>query len=157
MTLFGYGIQVRVESGHLILEDGIGDDRRYARFPRVGHGLQRLIVIGADGMVSLAALRWLTVDQNASFVMLDRAGSVLMVTGPTRKGDVHIRRAQALARQSGAGIQITQDLIDKKLRGQEQVGPWPPVGGTGSHVRKLTAWLWSERKRQSAKWLVWWC
>jgi CRISPR-associated endonuclease Cas1 len=121
VTLFGYGIQVRVDRGHLILEDGIGADRRYARFPRVGHGLQRLIVIGADGMVSLAALRWLTVDQNASFVMLDRAGSVLMATGPTRKGDVHIRRAQALARQSGAGIQITQDLIDKKLRGQEQV------------------------------------
>ena len=53
--------------------------------------------------------------------MLDRAGSVLIATGPARKGDVHIRRAQALARQSGAGIQITQDLIDKKLRGQEQV------------------------------------
>ena len=120
VTLFGYGIQVRVDRGHLILEDGIGADRRYARFPRVGHGLQRLIVIGPDGMVSLAALRWLA-DQNASFVMLDRSGSVLVATGPARKGDVHIRRAQALARQSGAGVQITQDLIDKKLRGQEQV------------------------------------
>ena len=52
VTLFGYGIQVRVDRGHLILEDGIGADRRYARFPRVGHGLQRLIVIGADGMVA---------------------------------------------------------------------------------------------------------
>ncbi len=120
VTLFGYGIQVRVDRGHLILEDGIGADRHYARFPRVGHGLQRLIVIAADGMVSLAAIRWLA-DQNASFIMLDRAGSVLIATGPARKGDVHIRRAQALARQSGAGIQITQDLIDKKLRGQEQV------------------------------------
>ena len=74
VTLFGYGIQVRVDRGHLILEDGIGADRRYARFPRVGHGLQRLIMIGADGMVSLSALRWLA-DQNASFLMLDRAGS----------------------------------------------------------------------------------
>jgi hypothetical protein len=27
--------------------------------PRVRHGLRRLVVIGADGMVSLAALRWL--------------------------------------------------------------------------------------------------
>ena len=122
VTLFGYGIQVRVDRGHLLLEDGIAADRRYARFPRVGHGLQRLIVIGAFiGMVfSLSALRWVA-DQNASFLMLDRAGSVLIATGPARKGDVHIRRAQALARQSGAGIQITQDLIDKKLRGQEQV------------------------------------
>jgi hypothetical protein len=54
--------------------------RRQARFPRVGHGLRRLIVIGSDGMVSLAALRWLA-DQDASVVMLDRDGSVLATTG----------------------------------------------------------------------------
>src|ERR1035441_8074751 len=81
ITLFGYGTSVRVDRGHLVLEDGIGTDRRQARFPRVGHGLRRLIVIGSDGMVSLAALRWLA-DQEASFVMLDRDGSVLATTGP---------------------------------------------------------------------------
>src|SRR6266478_2065582 len=76
VTLFGYGIRVQVERGHLVLEDGIGPDRRKARVPRVGHGLRRLVVIGADGMVSLAALRWLA-DQDAAFVMLNRDGSVL--------------------------------------------------------------------------------
>src|SRR5690242_2390721 len=74
VTLYGYGIQVRVDRGHLVLEDGVGCNRRYARLPRVGHGLQRLIVIGADGFVSLAALRWLT-DQKTAFVMLERDGS----------------------------------------------------------------------------------
>jgi hypothetical protein len=64
VTLFGYGIRVQVERGHLVLEDGIGPVRRQARFPRVGHGLRRLVVIGADGMISLAALRWLA-DQDA--------------------------------------------------------------------------------------------
>ena len=68
---------------------------------------------------SLAAIRWLAA-QDASFLMLDRDGSVLIATGPARKGDVHLRRAQALARQSGAGMEITRDLIDRKLRGQEQ-------------------------------------
>ena len=63
VTLFGYGITVRVDRGHLILEDGIGEKRRQGRFPRVRHGLKRVAVIGADGMVSLAALRWLA-DQN---------------------------------------------------------------------------------------------
>src|SRR5450755_2557842 len=80
VTLFGYGIQVRVDRGHLLLDDGIGPNRRYARLPRVGHGLKRLVVIGSDGMVSLAALRWLA-DQDASFVMLERNGKVLAVTG----------------------------------------------------------------------------
>src|SRR5438445_7234440 len=82
VTLFGYGITVRVGRGHLILEDGIGAARRQARFPRVGHGLRRLVIIGSDGMVSLAALRWLA-DQDAAFVMLDRLGKVIAVTGPS--------------------------------------------------------------------------
>src|SRR5438270_12774332 len=81
VTLFGYGISVRVERGHLMLQDGIGPARREARFPRVAHGLKRLVVIGADGFVSLAALRWLA-DQDAAFVMLERDGSVLASTGP---------------------------------------------------------------------------
>src|SRR5579863_1995068 len=73
VALFGYGIQVRVDRGHLLLEDGIGAERHRARFPRVGHGVKRLVVIGSDGMVSLAALRWLA-DQDASFSMLERDG-----------------------------------------------------------------------------------
>ena len=55
VTLFGYGIQVRVDRGHLLVEDGIGADRHRARLPRVGHGLKRLVVIGSDGVISLAA------------------------------------------------------------------------------------------------------
>jgi hypothetical protein len=56
-TLFGYGIKVRVDRGHLILEDGIGADRQVAGVPRVGHDLRRLVIIGSDGLISLAALR----------------------------------------------------------------------------------------------------
>jgi CRISPR-associated endonuclease Cas1 len=120
VTLFGYGIQVRVDRGHLLLEDGIGPDRRYARLPRVGHGLKRLAVIGSDGMVSLAALRWLA-DQDASFVMLERNGKVLAVTGPVRPSDVKLRRSQALANSSGAALRISRELISQKLAAQERV------------------------------------
>jgi hypothetical protein len=51
VTLFGYGVQIRVDRGHLFVEDGIGTDRRMTRFSRVRHGLKRLVVIGSDGMV----------------------------------------------------------------------------------------------------------
>jgi hypothetical protein len=118
VTLFGYGIQARVDRGHLILEDGIGSARRQGRFPRVGHNLRRLVIIGADGMISLAALRWLA-DQNAAFVMLERNGKVLAVTGPVRPSDARLRRAQALALQNGAALEIARDLIGAKLAGQE--------------------------------------
>lgn len=120
VTLFGYGIKVRVDRGHLFLEDGLGADRRRYRLPRVGHGLRRLVVIGSDGMVSLAALRWLA-DQDAAFVMLERDGSVLAATGPVRSSDARLRRAQAMAIQNGAALEITRELISQKLAGQEHV------------------------------------
>jgi CRISPR-associated protein Cas1 len=120
VTLFGYGIQVRVDRGHLLLEDGIGPNRRSARLPRVGHGLKRLVVIGSDGMVSLAALRWLA-DQDASFVMLERNGKVLAVTGPVRPSDAKLRRAQAVSNSSGTALRISRELISQKLAAQERV------------------------------------
>jgi CRISPR-associated endonuclease Cas1 len=120
VTLSGYGINVRVDRGHLLVEDGIGADRQRARFPGVGHGLKRLVIIGSDGMVSLSALRWLA-DQKAAFVMLERDGTVLATTGPVRPSDARLRRAQALSSQSGIALHIARELIDKKLAGQERV------------------------------------
>jgi len=71
-------------------------------------------------MVSLSALRWLA-DQNAAFTMLDRDGSVLAVTGPVRSSDVRLRRAQALAHQTGAALRISRELITHKIAGQERM------------------------------------
>jgi CRISPR-associated endonuclease Cas1 len=120
ITLFGYGINVCVDRGHLTFRDGIGPVRREGRLSRVRHGLRRMVVIGSDGMVSLAALRWLA-DQDAAFVMLDRDGTVLATTGPVQSSDARLRRAQAFAEESGAAVQITQELIAQKLLGQAQV------------------------------------
>src|SRR5208337_986220 len=89
LTLTGFGIKVRMQSGHLEIEDGIGLERRKIRLARVGHGLRRLVCIGSDGFVSLAALRWLA-DQDAAFTMLERNGKVLVVTGPVRPSDVKL-------------------------------------------------------------------
>jgi len=120
LTLYGYGIQVRVDRGHLFVEDGIGPDRHCARLPRVGHGLKRLVVIGSDGAVSLAALQWLA-DQNASFLMLERDGSVRATTGPVGPSDARLRRAQSLALSNGVGLRIARELIRRKLVAQEDV------------------------------------
>jgi CRISPR/Cas system-associated endonuclease Cas1 len=109
-----------VERGHLFIKDGIGPDRSEGRFARVGHGLRRLIVIGSNGFVSLAALRWLA-DQDASFVMLERDGWVLATTGSVRPSDSRLRRAQSLAGQSGVALRIARELIAQKLAGQERV------------------------------------
>ena len=120
VTLFGFGVSANVERGHLTIRDGIGTQRRFARLPRVGHGLKRLVVVGSDGVVSLAALRWLA-DQRASFLMLDRLGKVLATTGPVYPSDARLRRAQALAEDSGAAMRIAVELIRRKLLAQERL------------------------------------
>jgi len=120
LTLSGYGINVRVERGHLLFEDGVGSMRRQGRLPRVRHGLRRLVIVGADGLVSLAALRWLA-DQDAAFVMLERDGKVLATTGPVCPSDARLRRSQALAFHSGNALAIARALIYRKLEGQEKV------------------------------------
>jgi len=120
VTLFGYGASVRVDRGHLILEDGVGPRRRYGRFARVRHGIKRVVAIGSDGSVSLAALRWLA-DQNAAFVMLERNGKVLATTGPVSPSDVRLRRAQSLAHETGIALKIARELIEQKLTGQQRV------------------------------------
>src|SRR5688572_32892199 len=103
VTLTGYGISIRVDRGHLVIEDGIGSARQRSRFARVGHGLRRVIVVGSDGAVSLAALRWLA-DQDASLVMLNRDGSVLFTTGPVGPRDARLRRAQAVAQSTDLAV-----------------------------------------------------
>ena len=58
LVLNGYGIRVQVNAGHLLAHDGIADERRTIRLPRVGHGLRRLVIIGSDGFITLEAVRW---------------------------------------------------------------------------------------------------
>jgi CRISPR/Cas system-associated endonuclease Cas1 len=120
LTIHGFGVRVRMQSGHLEIEDGVGEKRRHVRLARVGHGLRRLVCIAEDGFFTLDALKWLA-DQDASLVMLDRSGKVSLVTGPTSPSDARLRRAQGLAHQTGAALVIMRELMRAKLDGQKQL------------------------------------
>jgi CRISPR-associated endonuclease Cas1 len=75
-------------------------------------------MIGSDGFITLEALRWIS-NVGAAFVMLDRRGQVLTVTGPVSSSDAKLRRAQALALGNGTALKISKELISQKLAGQE--------------------------------------
>jgi CRISPR/Cas system-associated endonuclease Cas1 len=118
LTLYGYGIRISMQSGHLQIEDGIAEDRYKIRLPRVNHRLKRLVCIGDDGFITLSALRWLS-EIGASFLMLDRLGKLRVVTGPVSASEARLRRSQALAVSDGRAVPIARDLISAKLVGQE--------------------------------------
>lgn len=120
LTIHGFGVRVRMQSGHLEIEDGVAEERRRVRLARVGHRLRRLVCIAEDGFFTLDALKWLA-DQQASVIMLDRSGKVSLVTGPTASSDARLRRAQALALQTGAALEIMRELMRAKLDGQQRL------------------------------------
>jgi CRISPR-associated endonuclease Cas1 len=120
LTIHGFGVRVRMQSGHLEIEDGVGPERRTIRLARVNHNLRRVVCISDDGFITLSALKWLS-NIGASFVMLDRIGKVVFVTGPTAPSDARLRLAQARALSDETALVISKELISAKLHGQENL------------------------------------
>lgn len=119
VTLTGYGLRIAVERGHLVVEDGIADERRRGRFSRV-HKIHRLVVIGHTGTVSLEALRWMR-DVGISFIQIDSDGQVIAAIGPSRVCDPRVLRGQVLAAENGLSLTIARQLVCDKLKGQINV------------------------------------
>jgi CRISPR-associated endonuclease Cas1 len=113
----GYGISLRVLYGKLHIEDGIGPHRRSIALDRAGSGLERLVLLGKSGTLTLEALAWLRAI-GATLVQLSPSGDVLAHSVPFGYDGQPIRRAQALAVATGLDVEIARDLIARKLTGQ---------------------------------------
>lgn len=120
LVVDGYGIALRVHYGKLRVEDGIGRQRRALALDRAGCGLERLVLIGKEGHVTLEALAWLRAI-GAAFVQLGRDGAVLAHSMPFGYDGHPIRRAQALAVTNGLDLAIARELIAGKLDGQRRI------------------------------------
>jgi CRISPR-associated protein Cas1 len=116
--LSGFGIKIRMRSGQLEIHDGVGTERRSLMLPRVGHGLRRLVCISEDGFLTLSALKWLA-GVRVPFVVLDRIGRPLFVSGPTSPSDGRLHYSQSLAIENGTALTICKKLIAAKLLGEE--------------------------------------
>ena len=157
-------IKVFVQRGQLVVEDGIGRDRRRRAFNRATHGISRLLVLGSDGFISLEAIRWLH-RLGIALVHLDRDGNILATSSP-RSGNVRLRRLQAAAGGGQTGIEIARMLLQAKLDGQARVLDLLGAdAAAGSSVRAATAALaiastldqlvWAERDAALAYWTAW--
>ncbi|HLY02995.1 MAG TPA: CRISPR-associated endonuclease Cas1 [Candidatus Cybelea sp.] len=121
LVVDGYGIALRVVSrGKLRVEDGIGRQRRSVTLDRAGCGLERLVLIGHAGYVTLEALAWLRAI-GAALVQIGRDGEVLAHSLPFGYDGHPIRRAQALAVTNGLDLTIARELIAGKLDGQRRI------------------------------------
>ena len=119
LVVDGYGIALRVLYGKLRVEDGLGRQRRSLALDRAGSGLERLVLIGKAGSVTLEALAWLRAI-GAALVQIGRDGEVLAHSVPFGYDGHPIRRAQALAVTNGLDLAIARELIAGKLDGQRR-------------------------------------
>ncbi len=133
LVLTGYGLRIAVERGHLVVEDGIGPQRRSGRLAKATCRLRRLIVLGHAGTVSLEASRWLH-DLGAAFVQLGADAEVVACFAPLGLDDPRLRRAQALASTTGTGVSLIREVLAAKLRGQAALLPRLPGGDIAGPV-----------------------
>jgi CRISPR-associated endonuclease Cas1 len=114
----GFGVRVGVERGALVVEDGMGEQRRSRNYQRATHGLRRLVVLNAyGGSVSWDALRWCK-SLGIGVLVLGADGSPSLASTPRVTDDARLRRMQALAPSEPVGLGIARYLLAAKVRGQ---------------------------------------
>jgi CRISPR-associated endonuclease Cas1 len=160
----GYGIKIQVNRGHLVVEDGLGRDRRARTYSRATHGISRLVVLGSDGFITLEAVRWLH-RLGIALIHIDRDGNILATSSP-HGGDARLRRLQAASTGTEAGSEIARALLQAKLDGQSSVlAALSAEAGTResfaaahsrlSTARSLDELIWAERDAALAYWTAW--
>ena len=120
LVVDGYGIALRVLYGKLHVNDGLGRQRRSIVLDRAGSGLERLVLIGKAGSITLEALAWLRAI-GAALVQIGRDGEVLAQSVPFGYEGHPIRRAQALAVTNSLDLTIARELVAGKLDGQRRI------------------------------------
>jgi len=118
-TVDGWGVKIHVHRGHLIVEDGVGRSRRTRRYHKATSGLSRLVIIGHSGYITFEASRWLA-DAKIQVLHLDSDGRILSVSAQSPNLPA-LRRAQARAITSPAGVEIIRYLLSLKVNGQREL------------------------------------
>ncbi|MGA3354878.1 MAG: CRISPR-associated endonuclease Cas1 [Acidimicrobiales bacterium] len=113
----GFGVRVVVERGALEVHDGVGPHRRTRRYDRATHGLRRLVILNAAGVVSLDVFRWCHA-LGIGVLVLGSDGTPQLASTPRMTDDARLRRTQALAPFEPYGLDVARWLMSRKIQGQ---------------------------------------
>lgn len=151
LVVDGYGIKLRVTRGRLDISDGIGRERRHRQLARSSRDVQRLVLLGHTGYVTLEAHRWMA-DIGIGFCHMDLDGRILLSSDTKVRDEPALRRAQAIAPFDGSQHLIGRSLVMRKVRGQSRVlaglgEPWSSevfeheleAAGTVAELRRIEA------------------
>jgi CRISPR-associated protein Cas1 len=136
----GFGVSIHVSDGHLAVSTRDEGEQRFSRVNR----FQRLVIVGTSGSVSLLALWWCR-EVDATVVVVETSGRLLTIAAPESRNDSRLRRAQATAPWTPAGLTLARDLNQSKLQGYLKVlgglKPGDTVSKAVEATRRATAAL----------------
>jgi CRISPR-associated endonuclease Cas1 len=128
LTLSGDAPSIKVENGMLVVRDGphvvpadfsgpappVETRIETLRLAPGGCPVKSIVVTRPDGFITFAAFEWLR-QVGVSLVQLDWHGEVLLAAGSPGPDRPAMRRAQALAAGSEAGLAIMRRILRRKL------------------------------------------
>jgi CRISPR-associated endonuclease Cas1 len=100
------------------------------------------VIIGRSGYVTLDALRWLH-DTGAAFIHVDASGELIACSVAPGVDLAGLRRAQALAPDGPAGLEVARRMLALKVEGQRAVLDELP-GGAAAETRERVEWALSQ-------------
>ncbi len=119
LILTGHGVQFRIEQGTLVIRNGFTHYPQHRQewrfFPGDRTLPSRIIVLDADGSISLHVVAWLA-RHGIPLVLLDWQGQVASVlNGEGRALDATLLHAQLATQHAGRGLDLATKLIHAKL------------------------------------------
>lgn len=140
LVLIGYGLSFRIERGQLVIVDGFAHEgkRRTTIILRATNPYESILILGFTGSLSLEAVRWMK-ERNLPCAMIGADGEIIAHFIES-SSNVFLRRKQALGVTNRLDLAITQLILERKLKGQEEVlakFPEPPKTKGGEDAQKV--------------------
>ena len=126
LNLSGYGINVHVDGGKLVVKDGNNSDKepQEKQFRRTTLDFDKLVISGNSGNISLAAIKWLT-KQKRDIVVLDWNGRLVTQMSPAISNQGLVKVAQYKAYSDPAKqAKIAKWIIEQKIQGCLRILEW---------------------------------
>ncbi len=122
VTVTGHAVRLKVWLRSLWIEDGFKSEGevRQRTLHRAAAPIDRILFLAGSGFVTVDALDWCA-ENGAPIVAVDQSGDTRWTLLPGKGGELQarLRRAQALAPFTEAGVEIARWLIARKIAGQQ--------------------------------------
>ncbi len=120
LFLDGYGINVRLDDGKLIIQNGDGYKNVFfpKRFP-----FTNIIIYGTRGSISFEAIRWLT-KHDVQISILNWNGKLLTTILPPEAKQTKTKFSQYRTYETSRRMIIAKKLVDTKIKRSKVVLSW---------------------------------